>query len=321
MKKIAVFSSGRWDYGHLYWVMKGIETSDKLELTVLVPANHHNIDELRKEFKVKTLLPISSVDEYGFFYSNCVLVLKELRSDMLVVLGDRFETHAMATAAFLTNTRISHLHGGEKNNSGSFDDELRNSITMMADIHFTSNEEYAFKLMELFHILHGKYGYEYFYDSNYMLGGYELIRSEGWIVSKNQTLTYERYFKDGHIFNVGAPGLDWLTHATLYSNDINKPYILACFHPVTKELVNTEDQMCKFLNALVSCEETVVLIRPNIDPYNNTINHIIDDYDKQELLKNWYIESNFDPQLYLSLMQYSEMIVGNSSSGIIEAAR
>lgn len=312
MKKICCVTSGRWDYGHLYWVIKNIEASDKLKLTIIASGNHHNKNELEEYYYSTFALtrrhavyftnPVNSISDYGAFYTDCLNFYKIIQPDIVIVLGDRFEIHAAATAALLLNIPIAHIHGGEKNNSGSFDDELRNSITMMADIHLTATEKYAQNVARMI-------GKCYCYDHD--IGECGIFEHES------------------SIFNVGSPGLDWLTHAKLYSRqelqqyvtiDLSKLYILACFHPVTKDLMNTERQMCEFLNALVSTKKQVILIRPNIDPCNDKINRTIDDYDGRALLNNWQITNSFDHLTYLSLMKYAEMMVGNSSSGIIEAA-
>lgn len=310
MKRIAVFSSGRWDAGHLYWVMKSIEASDKLELTVSAPINHHNIDELRKEFKVKPTISITGIKDYGVFYNDFARVLRELMPDILLLLGDRFETNAAATAALLLNIPIAHCHGGEKDGSGSFDDELRNSITMMATWHFTAHEEYAENVARMIDLCTNRHNYcEY------------LINKE------NKPCRNELWNK---VFNVGSPGLDWFTHAKLYSKeelqqyvsiDLNQPYILVCLHPETKikPYFDMGLRALNFFHSIAMYPAQMLVIRANCDPNNEVINCAIDTYAKEKSYKFNAVD-NFDHLVYLSLMQYAEMMVGNSSSGIIEAA-
>ena len=132
---------------------------------------------------------------------------------------------------------------------------------------------------------------------------------------------------DNYIFNTGSPGLDWLTRAKLLSKqelqqrvsiNLNKPFIVACFHPVTRELEDTARQMDNFLYVIGYLNEQVLLIRPNCDPCNEQINELIDITAKLD--SNVKVVSNLDHLTYLSMLQYALLMVGNSSSGIIESA-
>lgn len=300
MKKICVITSGRQDFGHLYWVMKDIEASNKLELVVFAPGNHHCIQEIMKEFKTVQMTPnINGIQDYGEFYSFMLYTLKAYNFNMVMVLGDRFETHAAATAALLLNISIVHLHGGEST-KGAFDDNLRNSITMMADIHFTATEEYALNVINM---------------HNKQIHGLNMFKPY-------------RYTRKETVFVTGAPGLDWLTRAKLktkaelqqgLSINLNEPFILACFHPVTKELGNTVYQANHFMGAISSLDEQILLVSPNTDPENEKIRSIAKAC-ANILGSKIHIVENLDHLTYLSLLQYAEMMVGNSSSGIIEAA-
>jgi len=194
MKKICVLSTSRADYGHLYWVMKDIEASDKLQLQIIHPENHHNNQEIYQKFiKNGTAQhldtdPIHSIDDFGGFYKDCLNNLRTLRADIVVCLGDRWEMLAAATAALLLNIPIVHIHGGETT-TGSFDDNIRNAITVMADIHFTAHRTYAKKVCDMT----GTDGLDLL-DKNY---------------PSNLKIVNER------VFNVGGPGIDWLTRAKL----------------------------------------------------------------------------------------------------------
>ena len=310
MKRIAVFTGGRSDYGHLYWVIDGIHKSKKLELITLFPGNHPYKNELFKMGVSQMLPQINDISDYGgvFEFIRMLMPKEVLGIDMLLVLGDRWETHAAATAALLSGTKICHIHGGETT-EGCFDDELRNSITMMSQIHFVSHRAYEFNVARMIEECGVKIG------------------ECGWIHCDN-------------IFNVGAPGLDWLTKAKLYTKaelkdkvsiDLEEPYILACFNPVTHELEHTEKYMENMCKALSKNNQQVLLILPNIDPGNKEIKTVIrewtlnperwqgrfDLFNKLDLFK--FVE-NVDHLTYLSLMKYATLMVGNSSSGIIEAA-
>jgi len=312
MKKICVISSGRWDYGHLYWIMKGIEESNKLKLIIFSPGNHHCIKEMLKEFETVSMLPeFNDIEDYGYFCKHVLHALKVYIPDIVIVLGDRYEIHAAATAATLLNIPIAHIHGGETT-TGAFDDYLRNSITMLATWHFTAHWRYVRKVCEMRGL-----------DSYYCFKELPNSNDDEW---KDDGLPCD-YSKK--VYVVGAPGLDWLKCAKLYSKqelqrrigiNLNEPYILACFQPVTRELDNTARDMGEFLLALAKTKEQTILIRPNCDPGNNLINDLIDKSLAFSTYSHVTAVDNLDHLTYLSLMQFAGMMVGNSSSGIIEAA-
>jgi UDP-hydrolysing UDP-N-acetyl-D-glucosamine 2-epimerase len=129
------------------------------------------------------------------------------------------------------------------------------------------------------------------------------------------------------IFNTGSPGLDWLTRSKLLSKqelqqhvsiDLNQPFVISCFHPVTKELQDTGRQIDAFMNALEQLDEQVLLIGSNIDPENDVIHERVwrKSHDGKFIIK----VDNLDHLAYLSLLQFASFMVGNSSSGIIESA-
>jgi len=291
VKHIAVFTGGRSDYGHLYWVINKIHKSKKLELYIIAPRNHEYIHELyekypwREAHTVQEINDVFGIKDYAGVFTDVTDVLTDIQPDIFLGLGDRFELHAAATAALLSNTPIAHIHGGETT-EGCFDDELRNSITMMSQIHFVSHIEYGEKILQMTNKL-------------------------------------------DNIHIVGSPGLDWLTKAKLYTKaelkdkvsiNLEEPYILACFNPVTHELSNTEIQIGNFMYALGAINEQVLLIRPNMDPKNEAINDMI---NKHLVFSNYsHVKAvdNINHLTYLSLMKYALMMVGNSSSGVIEAA-
>jgi UDP-hydrolysing UDP-N-acetyl-D-glucosamine 2-epimerase len=133
-----------------------------------------------------------------------------------------------------------------------------------------------------------------------------------------------------NIFNVGSPGLDWLTRAKLLSKqelqqcvsiDLNQPFVIACFHPVTKELEHTTEYAVNMLRALHKSGMQFIVIMPNFDPKNNEIRNVYLCYDDDYLNNNKvaFID-NLDHITYLSLLQFASFMVGNSSSGIIESA-
>ena len=288
MKKICVITTCRSDFGYLYWIMKDIEASDKLELQVMYPYTHQCHDEIWNTFtdhnNHAVLGDMNSIYDIGQFFDRCLEAYNILKPDFVLVLGDRFEIHAAATAALLLNMPIAHIHGGEVT-TGAFDNELRNAITMMADIHFTSNYDYSMNLCKM---------------------GINGLK----------------------VFTVGSPGLDYIHRAKLLSKqelqqrvtiDLNQPFIVACLQPTTKEPDRETTHAFNFMAALTSIDEQILMISPNCDPKNNVIRQVA-----QATAKNYpskiHIVENLDHLTYLSLLQYAEMMVGNSSSGIIESA-
>lgn len=308
MKKICVITTCRADYPYLYWIMKDIEASDKLQLQIIHPENHHNSKEIYQEFIKNGTAQhldtdsIYSIGYYGQFYNDCLKNLRILKPDMVIVLGDRFEIHAAATAALLLNIPIAHIHGGEVT-TGAFDNELRNSITQMATYHFTATFEYA----------------------------ENVARMKGLCTPDHYNCLYKYNFKDfkypdSNIYVTGSPGLDWLTRAKLLSKqelqqrvtiDLNQPFIVACFHPVTKELVRTKEHIKSFIEAMEALKTQALWIGPNIDPGFTKIIQKVN--EKLGWVDGWVGVDNLDHLTYLSLLQYAEMMVGNSSSGVIES--
>jgi len=306
MKRICIITTGRWDISYLYWIMKDLEASTN-ELSIICPLNHHEFNTILTEFeRIYPTKPVTSIKDYGQFYSDCLKIMSDTHFDIVVLVGDRFECHAAATAAVLLNIPIAHIHGGETT-LGAFDNELRNSITMMAQYHFTAAWQYAANIARMKGLCTPDH-FNCFYKVNDILG--------------NSPWKWE-----GNIYNVGSPGLDWLTRAKLLSKDelqqrvlfdLDEPFIIACLHPTTKELEHTKEQIEVFMSVLERLGEQILLIGSNIDPGNDIIHERV--CRKSYGCKEIFRDSNLDHLTYLSLLQYAEMMVGNSSSGIIESS-
>lgn len=314
MKKICIITTCRADFGYLYFLMKGLHASDKFQLEVICPENHHCYKEIEEEF-LKGLTwkirPIYGIHNFGKFYEDCLNALKFYEPDMVIVLGDRFEMLATATAALLLNVKICHLYGGECT-LGAFDNEIRNAITQMAQIHFTSTFDYSVNVQKL--------------------TGLDIYNSE--YPPYDIDLPKEGKLNHG-IFYVGSTGLDWLYRAKLLSEqelqqyvsiDLSQPFAIACYNPETKALEHTKEHIKNLLNALDSLDMQFVFIKPNCDPTNDIISDSIDEYWKKydgvncDGMPLVMITKNLDHLVYLSLLQYAEFMIGNSSSGIIESA-
>ena len=206
------------------------------------------------------------------------------RPDILVVLGDRFEMHAAALAALPSKIPVAHIHGGEIT-QGAIDDALRHSITKLGHLHFVSTQEYARRVIQM--------------------------GEEPWRVTVS-----------------GAPSLDnlrvirFLTREELaagfglYLEDT--PFLLVTFHPVTLEYEQTEWQITELLAALEACSLPVVFTMPNADTSGRTIARMIEEFAATH--SSAQAIDNLGTQGYFSMMALAAAMVGNSSSGIVEAA-
>ena len=153
----------RAEYGLLRWVMQGMQDSELLDLQLIVTGMHLSpefgltvqeieADGFRIDRKVEMLLssdtPVGITKSMGLAMIGFADALAELRPDLLLVLGDRFETFAAASAALIARIPIAHCHGGELT-EGAFDDALRHSITKMAHLHFVAAEEYRQRVIQM----------------------------------------------------------------------------------------------------------------------------------------------------------------------------
>ena len=296
MKKIAVFTGTRAEYGLLYWLMKDIQSDPDLELQILATAMHYS-PEHGETWKaiVKDGFEITESVEMLLSSDSCTAIvksmgigligfsdaLKRMQPDLLIVLGDRFEALAVTQAALIMQIPVAHLHGGEIT-EGAYDESIRHAITKMANIHFAAAEAYQKRIIQL-----------------------------GEQPSK--------------VFNVGAIGLDHIQRTQfraleelneIYEFDFSKPYFLITYHPET----NLKDEdVTPLFNALRQCRETnFVFSYPNADNGNTEIVKAMLGL-KAEMPDRVLLVKNFGIQNYLSVLKYSLAMVGNSSSGLSEA--
>lgn len=298
MKKICVVTGTRAEYGLLYWLMKEIESDKDLELQLIVTGMHLSPEfgltykEIEKEFKInkKIEMLLSSDTSIGISKSMGLAQIsfaeayEELKPDMVIVLGDRYEIFSATTAAMIAKIPISHLHGGETT-EGAFDESIRHSITKMSHLHFTATEEYKNRVIQL-----GEH--------------------------------------PNRVFNVGGMGIENIKRLKLLSKEefeksidfrLNKKNILVTFHPVTLENSTAKEQFQELLDAIDELEDTnIIFTKANSDTNGRVINQMIDEY----VAKNSHKSIGFISlgQLrYLSALQFVDAVVGNSSSGLLEA--
>lgn len=294
-RKIAVITGTRAEYGIYFPVLTAIKKSSKLDLSLIVTGMHlsdkfgHTVDEIKKDgFTIDANIPLELSEDSGASMARdvgvCILGLtdafEKIKPDILLVLGDRGEMLATAIAGIYMNIPVAHLHGGEV--SGTVDESVRHAITKLSHIHFPATDESAKRIQKL---------------------GEDEFR----------------------IHVVGAPALDTILSETFvpkkeigkrFDLDMKEPIILVVQHPVTTELDDVERQIRETMDAVVELGEQTVVIYPNADAGGRKIIEIIEQYKDYAFIR---IFKNLRHVDYLSLMRSADVMVGNSSSGIIEA--
>lgn len=297
-RKICVVTGTRAEYGLLYWLMKEIEADSELELQLIVTGMHLSPEfgltykEIEKEFKIDKKIemllssdtPVGISKSIGLAQISFSEAYEELKPDVLIVLGDRYEIFSCVSAAMIAQIPIAHLHGGETT-EGAFDESIRHSITKMSHLHFTAAEEYRNRVIQL--------GENPSRVCN--VGGLGIEN-----IKRLKLLSREEFEKS----------IDF---------KLNKKNILVTFHPVTLETSTAKEQFQELLNAIDELEDTnIIFTKANSDTDGRIINQMIDEY----VAKNFHKAIGFTSlgQLrYLSALQYADAMVGNSSSGLAEA--
>ena len=297
-RKICVVTGTRAEYGLLYWLMKEIKTDNELELQIIATGMHLSPEfgltykEIEKYFKIdkKIEMLLSSDTSIGISKSMGLAQIsfaeayEELKPDMVVVLGDRYEIFSAVSAAMIARIPIAHLHGGETT-EGAFDESIRHSITKMSHIHFTATDEYRNRVIQL-----GEHPSRVF-----NVGGMGIEN-----IKKLKLLSKDEFEKS----------IDF---------KLNEKNILVTFHPVTLENATAKEQFQELLDAIDELVDTnIILTKANSDTDGRVINQMIDEY----VAKNSHKSVGFTSlgQLrYLSALQFVDAMVGNSSSGLAEA--
>ncbi len=298
MRAIGVVTVGRSDYGHLRPVLRKLQADSDLELILLVGGTHLSPRESMTAGMISSDgFPISAKVEtppqldtpegigktIGAGVSGFAEVFASTKIDILVTLGDRFEMHAATLAALPFRIPVAHIHGGELT-EGAFDDALRHSMTKLSHLHFASTEQHAERLIQM--------------------------GEEPWRVLVS-----------------GAPGLDEIGSLRLlrpedlgrqFQISMNPLPLLVTFHPVTLEYERTEWQVGQLLDALRLARMPSIFTLPNADTNNRVILRLVREF--VESSPSAAMIENFGTHAYFSMMAASAAMVGNSSSGIIEAA-
>lgn len=298
-RKICVITGTRAEYGLLSILMREIRKDPAFELQLVVTGTHLSPEfgltyrEIEKDgFTISEKVdlelsgdsPSAITRSTGKGLIGFAGVFDRLRPDIVVVLGDRYEIIAAALAALLARIPIAHIHGGELT-EGAMDDSIRHAITKMSRLHFVSTDVYRNRVIQM-----GE--------------------------------------QPDHVFRVGAPGLDLIRELKLLDRaalsrelgfDLAPSFFLVTYHPETLDSAEPRIRFQALLNALERFPDRKILFtKANADPFGKQINEMIDQAQKANPARI-HATASLGQLKYLSAMSECAAVVGNSSSGIIEA--
>jgi UDP-hydrolysing UDP-N-acetyl-D-glucosamine 2-epimerase len=297
LRTIGVVTAGRSDYGIYRSLLRVLASAPQIEQRLYVTGMH-----LAPEFgetvtmieadgypiseRIETLLSSDSPEGVAKAMALGVLgfsqVFSRSRPDLLVVLGDRFDMYPAALAALPFRIPVAHIHGGEVT-FGAIDDALRHSITKLSHLHFVATPDYARRVMQL--------GEE---PWRVIVAGAPALDNVGRLVRLSATELERRF------------GIS-----------LQSPPLLVTFHPVTLECDQTAAQVADLLAALDEVRMPVVFTAPNADTAGRIVRAAVESYIAGR--KDAWLVENFGQQAYFSMLPLAAAMVGNSSSGIIEA--
>lgn len=295
MRKICVITGTRANYGRLKTVMNAIIEHPELQLKLIVTGMHlvqeygYTVSEIEKDgyyIDARVDMHLSNDTGSGMCKSlglgliGMTQAIEQINPDMILILGDRDEDLAGAIIGAHMNIPVAHIHGGEV--TGTIDESIRHATTKFSHIHFAATEDSKERLLKLGEL------------------------SE-------------------YIFNVGSPGLDsilnkeYKTKEQIFNKfklDESKKLIIVAQHPVTTQRDEAAYQMEQTMEAVREIGEQTILIYPNSDAGGRDMISIISKYESLDFIHT-YRNINFED--YLNLLKYADLMIGNSSSGIMEA--
>ena len=296
-RKIAVITTSRADYGHLYWPLQDLSNHESVDLRIIVLGPHlspefgNTIQEIEKDgFRIASRVEclVSSDTDVGMAKTIGVATLSladllgQMRPDLLLLIADRYEMLAPACVALALRIPIAHIEGGEVS-EGAIDDAVRNALTKMSHIHFTSTFAARERVIAM--------------------------GEEDWRVHRS-----------------GAPSLDHLRRRPLLTREevehklqlnLRQPTILVVYHPVTIARDTLQEADALF-EALANLPDQLLFCYPNADAGSRALIA-----RTKSFLANrtgGQVFTNLDAGSYWSLLRHVDMLVGNSSSGIMETA-
>lgn len=299
MRKICVVTGTRAEYGLLKPIIKKIQEDDSLSLQIVATGTHLlpdyglTLDRIIEDgYNIDARVPIvlsgDSKEVLPHSIGHGIIGFSQtfeiLDPDIVLVLGDRYEIFAAAIAASFGGRILAHIHGGDKLQAG-FDEYARHAITKISHIHFAATKKSAERIIKL---------------------------------GENPE----------NVYVCGSPSIEtiktieFLTKKELYQKlnlNENIPIILFVVHPISTNPEKASEEVKLLLDAVLEYQHQIVLIYPNVDPGSKNIIEVIEKYgtrypNKIKLFKSL---QHYD---YLNLMKFSDLMVGNSSSGIIESS-
>lgn len=297
--KLAVITAARSEYGLLQWLITDLEKDNDIDLSLVVAGSHlsgeqgltyrqiiadgHQITR-KVEFLLDSGTAVGVAKSAGLCGVSFSDVLADISPDLIVVLGDRYELLPICTTALIQGIPIAHISGGDVT-EGAIDNQIRNAVTMMASLHFPGTEESA----------------------------KNIARMRG---------------SDSNIYNVGEPGLETFVRTSLLSREeladslqINpdKKWVICTLHPETKESTQYSLAMAKNMIEAVSIikDSEVIITSANADLGGFEMNEYFKTVCSQK--DNFHFIPSLGQRRYLSIMNQAYALIGNTSSGIVEA--
>lgn len=296
MKKIGIVTATRAEYGLLSPLIKELRKyeNDILVIDLIVTGTHlshnygHTIDEIDDRIDYRIDIPVLSRVELDISTNQAATLVKftelfiRIQYDAVILLGDRYETLAIAIAAGNTRTPIFHLCGGDTT-EGAIDEWIRHSITKMSYLHFVTNKKSRERVIQL---------------------GEDPERVFNYGATGIDNILHQVYMEKGEVLS--SIGL------------LDHKYILCTYHPVTLNKAGDDYQVTEFLKTIEYFHEyEFIVTKSNADQGGSRINELLDAAEKN--IPNLHVFASLGVKRYLSLMKYAECVIGNSSSGITEA--
>lgn len=291
-KKGLIISVGRSDYDRYYPILEEFKKSKKIHAFLYLTDDHYDAkygsthEFVNKKFNIiKKNYKRSSKTKIQRFSEDLILIdssIKKIKPDFIVVLGDRYEMLLGPLACVPKKIPLLHFYGGAIT-EGSSDELVRHAITKMSHLHFVAHDEYKKRLVQL--------------------------GEESWRIKITGVLSLQEIKK-----------LKFLNKSKLskfYNFDLSKPYAMFTYHPTTHEAKNIEKKIILILNVLKKKKLNVVITYPNADPMSTKIINFFKSSTKDK--RKYLIVKNCGFKNYMNLSKFSEFMIGNSSSGLVES--
>jgi len=308
MRKICVFVGGRANYSSIKSVMKAIDNHPQLQLQVVLGASAIlerfgkvedliRLDGFKPDYVFHNIVegetPSTMAKSTGLGLMDAAMIFDNLKPDMLVVVGDRYEMMSVTLAAAYMNIRVVHTMGGEV--TGTIDESIRHAITKFAHIHFPANEDSRQRIIKM--------GEDENYVFNVGCPRMDLVADE---LENDSKQALGNLFKEH-----GGVGQEL---------DLSKPFLLVSQHSVTTEFGNNREQIEQTLSALEQLGLPTIMLWPNADAGSDDISKGIRTYREKNNPAWLHLFKNLPTKTYIHLMNTTSCLVGNSSSGVREGA-